>query len=59
MDSNIFIATIRRRRDHFLDAQGVGTAEDPLEFSAAEVSRAIADEYDSLLAEIQRSEPTR
>jgi hypothetical protein len=53
MDSNSIVAAIRRRRNYFFDAQGVGTEHDPLEFTAAEVSRAIADEYDSLLAEIQ------
>ncbi len=52
MDSNRIISAIRRRRDYFFDAQGVGTAKDPLEYTAAEMSRAIADEYDTLLAEI-------
>lgn len=34
-------------------AANAGTAEDPLEYSAAGLSRAIADEYDSLLNEIR------
>jgi len=41
----------------FFDAQGVGTAEDPLEYSAASLARAIADEYDSQLAEIEAGKP--
>ncbi len=56
MNANEIVASIRKRRDNFLDAQIIGTAEDPLEYSAASVSRAIADEYDSLLAEIDSAE---
>ena len=58
MDANESIAAIRRRRDNLFDAQGVGTANDSLQYSAAEVVRAIADEYDSLLAEVESGEPT-
>jgi len=57
MDASEIITAIRRRRDHFFDVQGAGTAEDPPEYSAAEVARAIADEYDSLLAEIEAGKP--
>lgn len=57
MDANEILAAIRRRRDNFFDTQGAGTTEDPLEFSAAEVARAIADEYDSLLAEVEAGTP--
>lgn len=53
VDAIEIIAAIKRRRDSFFDSQIVGTSEDPLEYSAAGLSRAIADEYDSLLVEIQ------
>ena len=55
MDMNGIVAAIRRRRDYFFDAQICGTAEDPLEYSAASLARAIADEFDSLLAEVEDS----
>jgi len=57
MDANEIVGAIRRRRDYFFDAQIAGTAEDPLEYSAASLARAIADEYDSLLAEIEPNKP--
>ena len=57
MDENEIIAIVRKRRDNFFDAQIAGTAEDPLEYSAASVNMAIADEYDSLLLEIQGQKP--
>jgi hypothetical protein len=53
MIADEIITIIKRRREHFFDSQIAGTADDPAEYSAADVSRAIADEYDSLLAEIQ------
>jgi len=53
MDAGEIIAAIKKRRDSFFDSQIAGTSEDPLEYSAAGLSRAVADEYDSLLLEIQ------
>jgi hypothetical protein len=53
MNSTEIINAIERRRDHFFDTQAVGTKQDPPTHSFAEVARAIADEYDSLLQEIR------
>jgi hypothetical protein len=55
MDAQSIIALIRRRREAFFDSQISGTASDPLVATGADVSRAIADEYDSLLAEIENT----
>lgn len=57
MDSDEIIAIIKKRRDDFFDSQIAGTAEDPFEYTSADVKRAIADEYDSLLLEIQAGNP--
>jgi hypothetical protein len=51
MDAAQIVEAIKRRRDLFWDRQVLGTASDPLVYSEAELARAIADEYDSLLAE--------
>jgi hypothetical protein len=55
--SDDIIATIKKRRDDFFDSQIAGTAADPLEYTSADVKRAIADEYDSLLLEIKAGKP--
>jgi hypothetical protein len=47
------INTIQRRRNDFSDMQAAGTGDDPPTHSTADVARAIADEYDSLLQEIR------
>ena len=57
MNSSEIITTIQKRRDDFFDSQIAGTADDPLEYTAADVKRAIADEYDSLLQEIGVENP--
>jgi len=57
VDASEIIAIIKKRRDDYFDSQIAGTASDPLVYTAAEVSRAIADEYDSLLLEIQEEKP--
>jgi hypothetical protein len=44
---------IKRRREEFFESQIVGTAEDPLVWSHAGLNRAISDEYDNLLREIE------
>ena len=59
MDSEEIIVLIRTRRDHFFDAQVAGTPDDALEYSAADLSRAIADEYDSLLVEALQTKRTK
>ncbi|MGD0416340.1 MAG: hypothetical protein ABSA80_13360 [Terriglobales bacterium] len=53
MDAADIIKIIKRRKDEFSDLQLIGTAEDLPVFSEADVVRAKADEYDSLLAEIE------
>jgi hypothetical protein len=55
MDAIEIISIIQKRRDEFFDSQISGTAEDPLTHTSADISRAIADEYDSLLEEIKAS----
>lgn len=57
MDSKEIIANIKKRRNEFFDRQSAGDASDPLEYSAASVNRAIADEYDSLLLDISGQVP--
>jgi hypothetical protein len=46
------VEAIKRRRDSAFDSQIVGSASDQPEYTAAEVTRAIAEAYDSLLVEI-------
>jgi hypothetical protein len=53
MDAAQIVEAIKRRRDLFWDRQVLGTVSDPLAYSEAELARAIADEYDSLLAEVK------
>ena len=53
MDAEEIIKTIRKRREGYFDSQIMGTAEDPKVYSAADLARAISDEYDSLLSEIE------
>jgi hypothetical protein len=55
MEASQIVEVIKRRRDTFWDRQIVGTASDLLTYSDAGVARAIADEYDSLLAEIGKA----
>lgn len=57
MDADEIVALVKKRRDQFFDSQIVGTADDPLGYSAAGLNRAIADECDSLLAEIAGKGP--
>jgi hypothetical protein len=53
VDAVEIIKIINRRKDEFSDSQLIGTADDPPVFSEADVARAKADEYESLLAEIE------
>jgi len=53
MDASEIIAIIKKRRDEFVESQAAGGPGDPLVHTAAEVSWFIANEYDSLLLEIQ------
>jgi len=53
VDAVEIINIINRRKDEFYDLQLIGTADDPLVFTEAGVARAKADEYESLLAEIE------
>jgi hypothetical protein len=57
MDTQTIIAIIKRRRDQFWDRQTVGSASDPDGGAAAQRARDFADEYDSLLAEIEGENP--
>ena len=52
MDALQIVEAIKQRRDLFWDRQVLGTASDPLLYSEAELARAIADEYDSLLVQV-------
>ena len=52
MDALQIVEAIKQRRDLFWDRQVPGTASDPLLYSEAELARAIADEYDSLLIQL-------
>jgi len=52
MDTSQIVDVIRKRRDMFWDRQILGAASDPPVYSEAELARAIADEYDSLLIEL-------
>jgi hypothetical protein len=52
MDALQIVDAIKQRRDLFWDRQVLGTASDPPLFSEAELARAIADEYDSLLVQL-------
>ena len=52
MDTSNIVDVIKKRRDMFWDRQILGAASDPPVYSAAELARAIADEYDSLLIEL-------
>ena len=54
MDVNSIIRLIKEHRERFFDAQIAGVADDPLVATRAEVYRAIADEYDELLSEIEK-----
>lgn len=53
MDAQAIIAIIEKRRDRFRDAASVGTGADTLVASPAQAAWDIAEEYDSLLAEIE------
>jgi hypothetical protein len=55
MEADKIVEIIKKRRDQFWDSQIVGTGADPLTATGADVARAIADEYDDLLAEIEKS----
>jgi hypothetical protein len=57
VDAAEIIKIINRRKDEFFDSQLIGTAADPLVFTEAGVARAKADEYESLLAEIEGLKP--
>jgi hypothetical protein len=46
------VEAVKRRRDAAFDSQILGSSSDPREYTAADVMRAIADEYDALLIEI-------
>ena len=55
MDLQQTIDAIKRRRAEFWDRQIVGTVSDPLVYSEAQCARIMADEYESLLKEIERA----
>jgi hypothetical protein len=55
MDANQIIGIIKRRRDWFLESHTNKEADNLPVYSEAGVARAIADEYDSLLEEIEGS----
>ena len=57
MDASQIVEAIKQRRDLFWDRQVLGTASDPLLYSEAELARAIADEYDSLLVQLGAISP--
>lgn len=57
MDAAQIVETIKHRRDLFWDRQILGTASDPPVYSEAEMARAIADEYDSLLIQLGANTP--
>lgn len=57
MDASQIVETIKQRRDLFWDRQILGTASDPLLYSEAELARAIADEYDTLLIQLGVTTP--
>jgi len=52
MDALQIVEAIKQRRDLVWDRQVLGTASDPPLYSEAELARAIADEYDSLLVQL-------
>jgi hypothetical protein len=52
MDVAQIVEAIKQRRDQFWDRQTLGTSSDPPVYSEAELARAIADEYDSLLIQL-------
>ena len=52
MDVAQIVEAIKQRRDQFWDRQTLGTASDPPAYSEAELARAVADEYDSLLIQL-------
>jgi hypothetical protein len=52
MDAMRIMEAIKQRRDLFWDRQILGTASDPPVYSEAELARAVADEYDSLLIQL-------
>lgn len=52
MDASQIVESIKQRRDLFWDRQIRGMASDPAVYSEAELARAIADEYDSLLIQL-------
>lgn len=54
LNADGIIAMINERKEKFFDAQIAGTASDPKVYSHADAMRAIADEYDDLLAEISK-----
>jgi hypothetical protein len=52
MDALQIVEAIKQRRDLFWDRQVLGTASESPLYSEAELARAIADEYDSLLVQL-------
>ena len=52
MDTSQIVESIKQRRDLYWDRQIMGTASDPAVYSEAELARAIAEEYDSLLIQL-------
>jgi len=52
MDAAQIVEAIKQRRDQFWDRQTLGIASDPPVYSEAELMRAVADEYDSLLIQL-------
>lgn len=57
MDASQIVEAIEKRRDLCWDRQVLGTASDPLLYSEADLARAIADEYDSLLVQLGAMTP--
>jgi hypothetical protein len=52
MDALQIVEAIKQRRDLFWDRQILGKASDSAVYSEAELARALADEYDSLLIQL-------
>jgi hypothetical protein len=53
MDFERIVEIIKNRRDALRDSASIGTASDPLVASTAQVAWEKAEEYDSLLAELE------
>ena len=53
VNASRIIQLIRGRREKFFEAQMLSNEDDPVIATQADLARAIADEYDDLLSEIE------